>query len=62
MAKGRVAAGGIDQPVPLGVLEIGREKQDGFAVESNRRALAAQQAGTFDEEIIPVTVNPAREM
>jgi acetyl-CoA C-acetyltransferase len=33
-----------------------REDQDAFAAESVRRALAAQQAGAFDAEIVPVVV------
>ena len=33
---------------------IGREQQDEFAVESYRRAQAAQQRGAFDAEIVPV--------
>ncbi|MDE4098340.1 acetyl-CoA C-acetyltransferase [Phaeobacter gallaeciensis] len=66
LAKGRVTAGGINHPVPGGMLEtaenlrqeynIGREEQDAFAVESHRRAVAAQDGGLFDDEIIPVTV------
>ena len=35
---------------------IGREAQDGFAVESQRRAQAALAAGVFDDEIVPVDV------
>jgi acetyl-CoA C-acetyltransferase len=35
---------------------IGRESQDRFALESHRRAVAAIEAGRFDEEIVPVTV------
>ena len=31
------------------------QDQDGFALESHRRAVAAQQAGAFDAELIPVT-------
>ncbi|MBO0333901.1 acetyl-CoA C-acetyltransferase [Sneathiella sp. CAU 1612] len=66
LARGRVTAGGINFPVPGGMLEtaenlrkshsVPRDEQDSFAVESHRRAVAAQQAGRFDEEIIPVTV------
>lgn len=66
LVRGRVTAGGINHPVPGGMLEtaenlrrdynIGREEQDAFAVESHRRAVAAQEAGRFDDEIIPVTV------
>lgn len=33
---------------------ISRERQDAFALESHRRAVAAQQAGRFDREIVPV--------
>ncbi len=35
---------------------ISREEQDRYALESHRRAVAAQQQGIFDEEIIPVPV------
>jgi 3-oxo-5,6-didehydrosuberyl-CoA/3-oxoadipyl-CoA thiolase len=35
---------------------IARSDQDEFALESHRRALAAQEAGRFDEEIVPVPV------
>lgn len=66
LARGRVTAGGINFPVPGGMLEtaenlrrdysIPREEQDEFAVESHRRAVAAQENGLFDDEIIPVTV------
>jgi len=33
---------------------IPREKQDLLAVESNKKALAAQKAGFFDDEIVPI--------
>lgn len=66
LARGRVSAGGINYPVTGGMLEtaenlrreygISREEQDMFAVESQRRAIAAQQQGLFDDEIIAVTV------
>ncbi|MAZ04291.1 MAG: acetyl-CoA C-acyltransferase [Sneathiella sp.] len=66
LARGRVTAGGINFPVPGGMLEtaenlrrshsVPRDEQDEFAVESHRRAVAAQDAGRFDDEIIPVTV------
>lgn len=36
---------------------IDRETQDAFALESHRRALAAQDAGRFDEEIVPYTTD-----
>jgi acetyl-CoA acetyltransferase family protein len=35
---------------------VTREEQDAFALESQRRAAAAQAAGKFAEEIAPVTV------
>jgi acetyl-CoA C-acetyltransferase len=35
---------------------IGRSEQDEFALESHRRAVAATEAGRFDEEIVPVAV------
>ncbi len=35
---------------------ISREAQDEFALESHRRALAAIEAGRFEEEIVPVAV------
>jgi len=35
---------------------ITRDEQDAFAVESHRRAIAAQDAGKFTEEIVPVPV------
>jgi acetyl-CoA acyltransferase len=34
--------------------DISREEQDRFALRSHRNATAAQQAGKFDEEILPV--------
>jgi 3-oxoadipyl-CoA thiolase len=39
---------------------IDREAQDRFALESHRRAVAAQAAGRFDREVIPVRVRRAR--
>jgi len=38
---------------------IGREDQDRFSVESQRRAHAAQQAGRYDEEIVPCATTMA---
>ena len=70
LARGRVTAGGIHHPVPGGMIEtaenlrkefnISRQEQDEFAVESHARAVAAQNAGKFDDEIIPVTVKSKR--
>jgi acetyl-CoA acyltransferase len=39
---------------------ISREAQDEFAVESHRRALAAQERGDFTDEIVPVLVKQRR--
>jgi acetyl-CoA C-acetyltransferase len=36
--------------------KIGRDKQDEFALESQRRTAAAQQAGLFRDEIVPLTM------
>ena len=43
-------------------MSISREDQDAFAVESHRRAKAAQDAGRFDGEIVPVDVKVKREV
>lgn len=39
---------------------ISREDADAFAVESHRRALAAIEAGHFEREIVPVTIDLGR--
>jgi 3-oxoadipyl-CoA thiolase len=36
--------------------EVSREDQDAFALESHRRAIAAAEAGRFDDEIVTVDV------
>ena len=36
--------------------EVSREEQDEFALRSHQRAVAAQQAGRFDGELVPVAV------
>ncbi len=36
--------------------QVSREDQDAFAVESHRRAVAAQQGGKFSTEIVPVVL------
>jgi acetyl-CoA C-acetyltransferase len=66
LARGRVTAGGTNHPVEGGMLEtaenlrrefdIPRREQDELALRSHQRAVAAQQAGRFDQEIVPVTV------
>jgi 3-oxoadipyl-CoA thiolase len=35
---------------------VGRERQDAFALESQRRAIAAIEAGRFDGQLVPITV------
>ena len=39
---------------------ISREDQDAFALASHQKALAAQAAGRFDDELIPITITTAR--
>jgi acetyl-CoA C-acetyltransferase len=66
LARGRTTAGGRDHPIAGGMLEtaenlrrryqIPREEQDQLALVSHQRAVAAQRAGIFAEEIVPVTV------
>ena len=70
LARGRITAGGIKFPVPLGMLEtaenlrreyrISREEQDAFACRSHARAVAAQESGVFAEEIIPIAVRTGK--
>ncbi|MEU3613327.1 acetyl-CoA C-acetyltransferase [Streptomyces sp. NPDC006872] len=67
LARGRVTSGGVDHPVPGGMLEtaenlrraygIPREEQDRLALRSHEKAVAAQRAGRFADEIVPVTVS-----
>ncbi|ORX56404.1 thiolase [Hesseltinella vesiculosa] len=53
-----------DCKIPMGLTSenvaeeygLTREEQDAFSVESHRRAAAAQAAGYFDGEIVPLTV------
>ncbi|SIQ79475.1 MULTISPECIES: acetyl-CoA C-acyltransferase [Acidiphilium] len=40
---------------------ISRAAQDDYALESQRRTAAGQQAGRFDAEIVPITTNKAVE-
>jgi len=66
LGRGRVTAGGRNHPVPGGMLEtaenlrreysIGRGEQDELAARSHERAVAAQECGLFDDEIVPVKV------
>jgi acetyl-CoA C-acetyltransferase len=60
-ARARFAPGEIGDP-DMGVaaenvareFHVTRERQDGFALESHRRAVAAMRAGRFAAEIVPV--------
>jgi acetyl-CoA C-acetyltransferase len=71
LARPRVTAGGIHHPVPGGMIEtaenlrreygIPRAEQDELALRSHRLALAAQDSGSFAEEIVPVTVSKRGE-
>ena len=64
LARSRVTAGGVNHPVPGGMLEtaenlrrsyrISRTEQDELALRSHERAVAAQRSGAFAEEIVPV--------
>ncbi|MGW7517406.1 acetyl-CoA C-acetyltransferase [Streptomyces sp. NPDC054796] len=66
LARGRVTAGGVNHPVPGGMIEtaenlrrdfgVSREDQDALALRSQRRAARAMEEGRFADEIAPVTV------
>jgi acetyl-CoA C-acetyltransferase len=66
LERARVNAGGVNHPVPGGMLEtaenvrreyaIPRDQQDELALRSHQRAVAAQQSGAFAQEIVPVAV------
>ena len=70
LVRGRTTAGGRNYPVPGGMIEtaenlrraygISRQEQDELAVESHRRAIAAQASGILASEIVPVTVKGRR--
>jgi acetyl-CoA C-acetyltransferase len=70
LARPRVTSGGIHHPVLGGMIEtaenlrreysIRRAEQDEFALRSHELAVAAQQDGTFAQEIVPVTVSGRR--
>ena len=40
--------------------QVARERQDAFALRSHRLAVAAIEAGRFDDQIVPIRVQPAR--
>jgi acetyl-CoA C-acetyltransferase len=66
LVRSRVTAGGVNYPVPGGMLEtaenlrreygIPRDEQDELALRSHQRAVDAHESGRFAEEIVPVTV------
>lgn len=70
LSRARSTAGGDRHPIPGGMIEtaenlrreyaITREAQDEVALRSHRLASAAQSAGRFREEIVPVTVRTRR--
>ncbi|MGW6929946.1 acetyl-CoA C-acetyltransferase [Lentzea sp. NPDC054927] len=70
LVRARETAGGKFHPVPGGMLEtaenlrreygISREEQDELALRSQQRWAAAQDAGRFADELVPVTV-PGRK-
>ncbi len=71
LVRPRSTAGGINHPVQGGMIEtaenlrreyaISRDEQDELALRSHQRAVAAQEDGTFMEEIVPVAVNTRSE-
>lgn len=64
--RARITAGGRLHPVPGGMIEtaenlrrdfdISRARQDELAVSSHARAVAAQRAGSFEDEIVSINV------
>lgn len=71
LARARVTAGGVNYPVPGGMLEtaenlrrafsISREEQDLLALHSHQRAVRAQETGLFAQEIVPVSTRHYKE-
>src|SRR5436305_3506999 len=67
LVRSRVTAGGVNHPVPGGMLEtaenlrreygIDRASQDELALRSHQRAVDAHERGAFGEEIVPVSGN-----
>jgi acetyl-CoA C-acetyltransferase len=70
LVRSRSTAGGVNHPVPGGMLEtaenlrrdygIPREEQDELALRSHQRAVDATERGAFAEEIVPVEVSDRR--
>ncbi len=71
LARPRVTAGGQRHVVEGGMIEtaenvrreygISRADQDELALRSHQRAVAAQDDGTFAEEVVPVTVQARKQ-
>lgn len=49
--------GGLTEEANAGDREFSREEQDAFSARSHQRAARAQEAGTFGDEIVPVTIS-----
>ena len=70
LARGRETVGGSNFPTPEGNVGsaetlrreygISRDAQDALSLRSHQRAVAAQESGAFDAELVPVTV-PGRK-
>jgi acetyl-CoA acetyltransferase family protein len=70
LVRSRSTAGGVNYPVPGGMLEtaenvrrehrIPRSEQDELSLRSHQRAVAAHERGAFGEEIVAVTVPDRR--
>ena len=70
LARGRETVGGRRFPTPEGNVGsaellradygISREAQDAFSLQSHQRAVAAQESGAFDAELVPVEVTGRR--
>ncbi len=66
LARGRVTAGGVNHPLPGGMIEtaenlrrefaVSREDQDALALQSQQRAGEALRSGLFTQETVPVPV------
>jgi acetyl-CoA C-acetyltransferase len=66
LVRGRVTAGGVNHPVPGGMIEtaenlrreyeIPRIEQDELALRSHQKAVRAQERGAFADEIVSVEV------
>jgi acetyl-CoA C-acetyltransferase len=66
LVRARVSAGGVNHPVPGGMLETAenlrreyrspRDEQDELALRSHQLAVDAHERGAFGEEIVPVTI------